>query len=59
MVISHRGVTVQVKEGTEGCVLQVSNHQERTDAKFPAACREAVTYLLKNAGTIDESKYVR
>ncbi len=59
MVISHRGITVQVKEGTEGCVLQISNHQEQTDAKFPAACREAVKYLLENAGTIDESVYAR
>ncbi len=60
MRLVHKGVSVIVKENHEGtCVLESDGHQQPTDKKFPQACRTAVTYLLKNAGKIDESVYKR
>ncbi len=60
MVLSFRGTTIQVKEGVDGrCSLVVSEYRQDTDKKFPGACREAVKYLLDNAGKIDESVYER
>ncbi len=60
MRLIHKGMSVIVKEDHEGnCVLQFKEYQQPTDKGFPAATRQALTYLLKYAGTIDESKYVR
>ena len=51
MSISHKGISIMVKEGYDNkCVLQHDKHTEETTKKFPAACREALTWLLANAG---------
>ncbi len=51
MQITHRGVTIMVKEDHAGsCVLKFDDHRQPTDKKFPAACREALTWLLAHAG---------
>ena len=49
--LSHRGMTILVKERQDDTVvLQYANHSEDTTKKFPAACREALKWLLDNAG---------
>ncbi len=51
MTIGHRGMRALVKENHEGvCVIEVGPHRMETGKKFPASCREALTYLLENAG---------
>ncbi len=49
--ITHRGSSIMVKENHNGtCVLEFEDRQQPTDNKFPAAAREALTWLLKYAG---------
>jgi len=51
MTITHKGQSILVLEGhTNECVLKFNDHREPTDKKFPAACRQAVTWLLDHAG---------
>ena len=51
MTITHKGMTILVKERQDDTVvLQHTNHSEDTKKKFPAACREALSWLLANAG---------
>jgi len=51
MSITHLGGTIIVKEGYDNkCVLQFRDHTEETDKKFPAACRQALTWLLTHGG---------
>ncbi len=56
MSLTHRGTTVMVREGFDGrCVLEMEVHTQSSDKKFPAACREAMTYLLKHGGDMKGS----
>jgi hypothetical protein len=51
MTITHKGMSILVKERQDNsCVLQFTDHMEDTTKKFPAACREALKWLLDNAG---------
>lgn len=51
MSITHKGSTAVVKESFDNkCVIEFNKHRQITDKKFPAACREALTYLLKHGG---------
>lgn len=51
MTVTHKGQSIFVLEGHDDrVVLKHKNYREPTDKKFPAACRQAVTWLLANAG---------
>lgn len=51
MTIKHKGLRVLVAEGHDDrVVLRCNGHDEPTEKKFPAACRQAVSWLLANAG---------
>ena len=51
MRIVHKGETIIVAEGQDNTVeLRFTSHRQATDKKFPAACREALSWLLANAG---------
>ncbi len=53
MRLIHKGRSVIVKEDHEGnCVIEFEDHQQPSEKGFPAACREALTWLLKNAGAM-------
>ena len=52
MVLSHKGDRLTVAEGQDGTVeFRLRHHRETPKAKsFAPACKEAVTWLLANAG---------
>ena len=59
--MSHKGMKLVVREGMNGeCEFRIGQHHVPAQAKsFRAAVREATTWLLENAGTIDATKYER
>lgn len=58
--ITHRGWTAIVKEGHDNtCVIDYGEGQvTETSKKFPAAAREALSVMLKEAGEM-RGKYER
>ena len=51
MILSHRGQQITVVEGLDGtCELRFRDYRQGSEKTFPGACREAMTWLLTNAG---------
>lgn len=59
--LTYRGQRLLVCEGQKGALeFRMGKHREVPKAKtFNAAVKEAVKWMLENAGKIDESRYER
>ena len=57
----YRGQRLLVCEGQDGTLeFRMGRHRQTPDAKtFGPAVKEAVKFMLDNAGEIDESRYIR
>ena len=61
LTIIYRGDRILVAEGMDGKIeFRIGRHRETPKAKtFGPACKEALSYMLTQAGEMDESRYER